>query len=209
MRTPLDALAADAGGAPYLRYYNHKLNRERFVPIGPRLADQVRHQQHDVRERFPTGAACLFPASKFNPDGTAPYRYTTLVNRLREWVADLGITDPDGKPAHVTAHRFRHTLATRMINTGVPEIVVQQMLDHSSPAMTHVYARLHDSTLRDHFDRFQHRVNIRGDLVEPPADAALADATWAKDNLSRAKQALPNGYCGLPLQQTCPTPTPA
>ncbi len=28
----------------------------------------------------------------------------------------------------------------------------------------------------------------------------------AKENLARAKQTLPNGYCGLPLQQTCPHP---
>jgi hypothetical protein len=39
-----------------------------------------------------------------------------------------------------------------------------------------------------------------------PADQALADAAWAKENLARAKQTLPNGYCGLPLQQTCPHP---
>jgi len=37
-----------------------------------------------------------------------------------------------------------------------------------------------------------------------PLGQALADATWAKDRLARAKQTLPNGYCGLPLQQTCP-----
>ncbi len=28
----------------------------------------------------------------------------------------------------------------------------------------------------------------------------------ALENLARAKQTLPNGYCGLPLQQTCPHP---
>jgi len=37
-------------------------------------------------------------------------------------------------------------------------------------------------------------------------DGLLGDAAWAKENLSRAKQTLPNGYCGLPLQQTCPHP---
>jgi len=26
------------------------------------------------------------------------------------------------------------------------------------------------------------------------------------ENLARAKQTLPNGYCGLPLQQSCPHP---
>jgi hypothetical protein len=34
----------------------------------------------------------------------------------------------------------------------------------------------------------------------------LSDAAWAKENLARAKQALPNGSCLLPLQQTCPHP---
>ena len=34
----------------------------------------------------------------------------------------------------------------------------------------------------------------------------LSDAAWAKENLARAKQTLPNGYCGLPLQQSCPHP---
>jgi len=27
-----------------------------------------------------------------------------------------------------------------------------------------------------------------------------------KERIARAKQALPNGYCGLPLQQSCPHP---
>jgi hypothetical protein len=93
-----------------------------------------------------------------------------------------------------------------MINAGVPEIAVQQMLDHNSSRMTSVYARLHDQTLRAEFDRFQARVNIRGERVPTPGDAALADAAWAKENLARAKQALPNGFCGLPIQQTCPHP---
>jgi hypothetical protein len=27
---------------------------------------------------------------------------------------------------------------------------------------------------------------------------------WVKHRVGLATQALPNGYCGLPLQQTCP-----
>ena len=125
---------------------------------------------------------------------------------MHAWVAALDLRDANGQPVTVTPHRFRHTLATRMINAGVPEIAVQQMLDHNSPQMTSVYARLHDQTLREHFDRFQQRVNIHGEPVPTPADQALADAAWAKENLARAKQTLPNGFCGLPLQQTCPHP---
>jgi hypothetical protein len=34
----------------------------------------------------------------------------------------------------------------------------------------------------------------------------MSDSAWALENLARAKQTLPNGYCGLPLQQTCSHP---
>lgn len=201
---PLDALSVDGAGAPYLRYFNHKLNRERWLPISPRLADRIRAQQAWVREHFGDHAT-LLPAERRNADGRKPFTYGTLNRRLRAWALELDLRDSNGRPVEVTPHRLRHTLATRMVNQGIPQIVVQQMLDHNSPRMTNVYARLHDQTLREHFDRFHKRINIRGELVETP-DGPLADAVWAKENLARAKQSLPNGFCGLPLQQSCPHP---
>ncbi len=63
--------------------------------------------------------------------------------------------------------------------------------------------RLHDQTVRRHWEQAR-KVNIAGQQVTLDPDGPLADATWAKDRLARAKQTLPNGYCGLPLQQTCP-----
>jgi site-specific recombinase XerD len=201
---PLDALSADGAGAAYLRYFNHKLNRERWLPISPRLADRIRTQQAWVREHFGDDAT-LLPAERRNADGRRPFTYGTLNHRLRAWTRELDLRDSNGAPVEVTPHRLRHTLATRMVNQGIPQIVVQQMLDHDSPRMTNVYARLHDQTLREHFDRFHQRINIRGELVETP-EGPLADAVWAKENLARAKQSLPNGFCGLPLQQSCPHP---
>jgi len=43
-----------------------------------------------------------------------------------------------------------------------------------------------------------------GEPVQVRADGPLGDAAWAKQQLSRATQALPNGYCQLPLVKTCP-----
>ena len=37
-----------------------------------------------------------------------------------------------GQPVNVTAHQFRHTLGTRLINDGVPQHVVQKLLGHAS-----------------------------------------------------------------------------
>ncbi len=53
---------------------------------------------------------------------------------------------------------------------------------------------------------YQQRINIQGDVIHLNPDGPLSDAAWALENLARAKQTLPNGYCGLPLQQTCPHP---
>ncbi len=56
--------------------------------------------------------------------------------------------------------------------------------------------------MREHWQRAR-KVNIAGDdIVFDPA-SPLADATWLKDRLARAKMALPNGYCTLPMQQRC------
>ena len=84
--------------------------------------------------------------------------------------------------------------------------VVQRMLDHGSPEMTARYATIKDQTLRREWERFQQRINIQGELIPLRDSTAMSDAAWVLENLARAKQTLPNGYCGLPLQQTCPHP---
>lgn len=80
---------------------------------------------------------------------------------------------------------------------------MRRLLDHTSHAMTSHYARLADDTIREQWQRAQ-KVNIQGEPVDLPDDKALADAAWMKQNLARAKITLPNGYCGLPLQNSCP-----
>jgi hypothetical protein len=60
-----------------------------------------------------------------------------------------------------------------------------------------------DRLSRRHWERAR-KVDINGNEVTISADSPLADAEWTKQHLSRATQALPNGYCGLPLQQNCP-----
>ncbi|MCX4792092.1 MULTISPECIES: hypothetical protein [unclassified Streptomyces] len=48
------------------------------------------------------------------------------------------------------------------------------------------------------------KVNIKGESVTADPDGALTEATWAKQRLGRVTQSLPNDYCGLPVQGTCP-----
>jgi hypothetical protein len=101
------------------------------------------------------------------------------------------------------SEKVQITLGTRLINLDVPQEVVRRILDHDSHAMTAHYARLADTTIRKHWEKAR-KVNASGQTVTLDPDGPLAEAAWAKQRISRATQALPNGYCSLPLVKTCP-----
>jgi integrase len=199
---PFDCLASDGSGAPYLRYFNHKMSREALVPVDEQLAQHIRGQQARAQRQHPAPAV-LFPQAKANRNGRKPMHAGAYRRALYSWLARCHIRDEHGNPVHLTPHQWRHTLGTRLINRDVPQEVVRKILDHDSPAMTAHYARLHDTTVREHWERAR-KVNASGETVTLSPDGPLGDAAWTGHRLSRATQALPNGYCELPLVRTCP-----
>ena len=199
----LECVIRDADGAPYLRYFNNKMKREALVPIDEELDQQITEQQSRILDRWPDGGRWLFPAPRMNPDGVRQLTTHSYRGQLNDWLQRCDIRDEHGRPVHLTPHQWRHTFATRLINRDVPQEVVQVLLDHSSGEMTAHYARLHDSTVRRHWEKAR-KVNARGEAVIVSPDGPLAEASWAKQRLGRVTQALPNGFCGLPVQKTCP-----
>ncbi|HEX5349628.1 MAG TPA: site-specific integrase [Pseudonocardiaceae bacterium] len=196
----LDCIVRDVHGAPYLHYTNHKMRREAFVPIDTDLAETITEHQQAVLAELPS-ATFLLPRPTRNPDGQQPFSTATFRGELVEWLRSCDIRDELGKPVRVTPHQWRHTFGTRLINNEVPQETVRRLMDHSSHQMTALYAVLSDTTIREHWERAR-KVNINGQ--ELPSDSGpLAEAVWMKNNLARAKMALPNGYCTLPLQQSC------
>jgi len=205
-RLRLDPIVRDASGAPVLLYYNHKLKREAALPVDDVVLAAIREQQEAVGERYPAGSPWLLPSPLVNPNGNSPLSTATLGKRIHEWLAEGDVRDAQGHHVKVTPHQFRHTIATRMINNGVPLEVIRRLLDHSTTSMTQVYARLSDQTLKREWLKYNERVNIKGDVIQIDPAGIVNDAAWMKERLSRTKQTLPNGYCGLPLQQSCPHP---
>lgn len=66
-----------------------------------------------------------------------------------------------------------------------------------------VPSRRTDQTVRRRWEQAS-RVNINGERVNLDPDGPLGQAQWAKTRYGIATQTLPNGYCGLPIQQRCP-----
>ncbi|MDN5768221.1 MAG: site-specific integrase [Humibacillus sp.] len=201
-RLSYDCLIPDANGAPYLRYVNHKMNREALVPLDEELHALILAQQARVAAEAPAPPV-LFPRPTKNPDRAIALSTSTYRAALYRWLESLGVRDEHGHRVHLTPHQWRHTLGTRLINRDVPQEVVRRILDHDSSQMTAHYARLHDDTVRRHWDAAR-KVDISGATITSEPGSPLADAAWTGHRLATATQALPNGHCALPIQKACP-----
>ena len=198
-----DCLLHDGQGAPYLRYLNHKMRREAAVPIDEELEAEIRAQQARVAGRWPDAHPHLLPAINQNANGQRAITYYSYRQMLSRWLTDCDVRDEHGQPARLTPHQWRHTFACRLINRDVPQEVVRVLLDHQSMAMTAHYARITDQTVRRRWEQAT-KVNINGERVSLDPDGPLAQAQWAKTRYGIATQTLPHGYCGLPVQKSCP-----
>lgn len=198
----------DSTGWPCLRFEATKVRTEQLVPLSAKAAAAIADQQAYVREHWPQGSPWLFPGLAGNDDGSKPYSHSHFTRQLVAWEKAIDLRDQAGQAVRVTGHQFRHTLGTRLINSGVPQHVVQKLLGHASPNMTGHYAKVHDATVREAFDRYQsQRVDIAGERVGYDPDSPTASAEWVKQNLNRVRDSLPNGYCARPAQQECPHPS--
>ena len=209
---PRNALEVGTDGHPYLRYVNVKLRREAVMPIGPALHEQLRRQEEFLGATLGIdGTRFLLPSPPAGRRGSTRGEHHVSIrgarHMLKRYVRTAQIRDSQGRLADwVHPHRFRHHLGTSLVNEGVPLPVIQRVLDHGSIRMTAHYAHLDDATVRREMLSFHERVNVRGERIALPNDGPLGEAAWMKERIARAKQALPNGYCGLPLVQSCPHP---
>jgi integrase len=200
---PFDCLLHDGQGAPYLRYFNHKMNRQAAVPIDEELEAEIHAQQRSVLQRWPDGNPNLFLRKTANANGLRCLTYHGYRSMLNRWLSTCDVRDEHDRPVHLTAHQWRHTFATRLINRDVPQEVIRVLLDHESTQMTAHYARITDQTVRRRWEQAT-KVNIKGERVNLDPDGPLAQAQWAKTRYGIATQTLPHGYCGLPVLKSCP-----
>ena len=119
------------------------------------------------------------------------------------WPATCDIRDEHGQPVHLTAHQRRHTFACRLVSRDVPQEIIRVLLDHESIQMTAHYARITDQTVRRHWEQAT-RISTKGERVTLDPDGPLGQAQWARTRYGMATQTLSNGYCGLPVQKSCP-----
>ncbi|WP_051470272.1 tyrosine-type recombinase/integrase [Fischerella sp. PCC 9605] len=207
---PIDCLKQDAKGSWFIQFMRWKMNKEDTIPISVELAQVIQEQQQYIRDKLGEQYNYLFcgrlggSCKEFIPKPNVMLD-EAFVGYLKKLAEEFDIRDKSGKRWNFQSHQFRHTVGTRMINTGVPQHIVQRYLGHDSPHMTSVYAHIHDATLRKKIDEYLATkvVNINGEIIEslhPELDND-ANLQWMKKKV--LAETLPNGYCGLPAQLTC------
>jgi integrase/recombinase XerC len=100
---------------------------------------------HTALERYlkhrPTKASCdfVFVLRKCPPAGRS------IRSRLHEYGRMAGV--------QVTPHQLRHTLATRLLNQGMPISSLRKLLGHKHLSSTQRYAQVYDETLYRQFQK--------------------------------------------------------
>ncbi len=228
VRIKIDCLHQDSQGDYWINVYQIKMKKEINIYIEKDLAADIIMQQNYIKSKLSFNFSFLFCSTKnhswFEAFGTKEeknliyknlnyfepipkqFRPQTLRGYLKQLVAEKGIKDSSGKLAKLTKlHRFRHTHGTELINNEVPQHIVQKRLGHASSEMTSVYAHIHDKTMKKEMEKFWDGrvVNNQGQvIVSENPDLDTAGMQWIKRNMKA--QTLPDGFCGLPVTQSCP-----
>lgn len=91
---------------------------------------------------------------------------------LRDHIAGVGEA---AGVSNVTPHRLRHTLATRLLNTGMDITRIQKLLGHEHLDTTLIYARALDTTVEADYRRAMGQIERQ---QMPLSDEPLPMANW-------------------------------
>lgn len=115
-----------------------KRNKQRIIPFGSELDEQLRQYLQARSEQFGIGFEHLLINAKASP--LTPAQVTKIV---KDNLA--AVTTQKKRSPHV----LRHTFATSMLNSGADLAAIQKLLGHASLAATQVYTHVSFEELKD------------------------------------------------------------
>ncbi|MEV0899074.1 site-specific integrase [Actinoplanes sp. NPDC049802] len=216
---PRDCIRHVEGRGYSLEYFQTKTQDWRRVPLPDRLGRDLAAHAAAVVEHYGEACPWMFPyagptprTNTLLPGATESTHWPYARFSAAVWSAYRrnGITSSALTGEILTGpnlHRFRHSIATGLLNEGWSQYEVQKFLGHKSAVMMQSYAEIHEDTLRTKYIEFvNHAIDVNGQRT-PAAAAGAAQVERLRDKMIRST--LPNGYCTLPEKQNCDfVPTP-
>jgi len=183
----------DEDGDSYLKYYQGKGKKDHIIPISKELTGIIAEQEEVVKKKYGKDRFYLFPNSKGKP-----YNGSFITEKIQMFCVDYEIRNEEGEIYHFNMHDVRHTVGTKMINSGVPQHFVKKFLGHENSRTTMIYARILNKTLKK---EILPKNNI---LVDIKGTMRINDVKTGMENEQIYNQVLPNGYCSLSTDLSCP-----
>ncbi|TEU11900.1 MAG: hypothetical protein E3J21_22495 [Anaerolineales bacterium] len=126
-----------------------KENRDRSVPLSPTVMTALKTYL-PVRGKAQTDHLLIYRQQSLN--------FSLIWSRLHRYGQQVQV--------EVSPHRLRHTLATRLLNEGMPITSLQRLLGHERLETTLIYARVHNETVRRDYERAQARLSPAAPLAD-------------------------------------------
>jgi integrase len=209
---PRDSVTYVDGRGYTLEYFQSKVQDWRRVPLPPKLGRDLVQQSQWVAETYGSDCRWIFPYTGtspridtlMRPDAIGPWPYGRLRAFFWKVYQQHGIVESALTGETLTGpqlHRFRHSIATGLLNEGWTQYEVQTFLGHKSAIMMQSYAEINDDSLREKYlEYMKGSVDFDGRKVDT-ADNAAVDVERLRDRFMRST--LPNGFCTLPEKQRC------
>jgi integrase len=129
-------------GEVIVNFLRTKTRQPRSVPL---LLQDAADLAHYLRNDHPQGRTpWAFPS----PQGSGRRHITEAA--VRTFLTDLGV---HLQIPRLHPHAFRHLMATRLLEAGVAERVVQEILGHTSSAVTRDYQHPGEAVMQDALGR--------------------------------------------------------
>jgi site-specific recombinase XerD len=155
-----------------LQFQDLDLSTNRLiVRLGKGQRDRVVYLSGVARqaiEYYLDGFARLPAVPLLTRSGGQPLSYSWLRAHVAAFGQAAGVDN-------LTAHRLRHTLATRLLNAGMDITRIQKLLGHEHVSTTMIYARVQDATVEADYRQTMSKIEIQ----QPPlSNTPIPVADW-------------------------------
>ena len=152
-----------------------KRNKERIIPYGARLQQEIAHYRKE-RDTRVGGCETFFVREDGSP------LYAQLVYRVvREQLSTISTL------AKRSPHVLRHSFASAMLNEGAGINSVKELLGHSSLASTEVYTHITFEELKQSYKQAHPRAEKKEDIMDVRIQAIHFDATAQLESFIQKK----------------------
>ncbi len=207
-----EALQYVEGQGYRLEFWQTKIKDWRRVPIPENLGKDLAVVITAITDRTLGRCDLLFPVLGQNRLSALirdeertyePWSYSAFTNEafllFKRIGADRSSLTGETLPG-AQLHRFRHSIATGLLNEGWSQHEVQKFLGHRSATMVQAYAEIHDKTIHDKYIAYiGESVDING-----RRHVGMSPETIQVERMrDKTRSQLADGFCTLPEKSDC------